>query len=277
MTGPQRAMLYHLAIETGLRRKELASLTTSSFDWKACSVTVQAAYSKRRRLDVLPLRQKTAMKLQEHLSGKLPSTQAFDLPQKTSNMLKADLADAGIDYVNDAGQYADFHSLRHTTGSWLAANNVHPKVAQSIMRHSDINLTMSRYTHTLTGQEAEAIESLPDLSSSGQEQQRATGTDGKGLSEKNEPRELTPQLTPTTYPESNHSSATVTLAPNGLTDPDQHKSLTNRHIVPDDDVMSPGVMDNGEGGIRTRGTGVYPYDGLANRCLKPLGHLSNIP
>ena len=31
---------------------------------------------------------------------------------------------------------------------------------------------------------------------------------------------------------------------------------------------------NGEGGIRTRGTGVYPYDGLANRCLKPLGHLS---
>ncbi|MBN2312883.1 MAG: hypothetical protein JXM79_03070, partial [Sedimentisphaerales bacterium] len=28
------------------------------------------------------------------------------------------------------------------------------------------------------------------------------------------------------------------------------------------------------GGIRTPGTGVYPYDGLANRCLKPLGHLS---
>jgi hypothetical protein len=30
----------------------------------------------------------------------------------------------------------------------------------------------------------------------------------------------------------------------------------------------------GEGGIRTRGTGYYPYDGLANRCLQPLGHLS---
>jgi hypothetical protein len=33
---------------------------------------------------------------------------------------------------------------------------------------------------------------------------------------------------------------------------------------------------NGEGGIRTRGRGVYPYDGLANRCLKPLGHLSEL-
>ena len=32
--------------------------------------------------------------------------------------------------------------------------------------------------------------------------------------------------------------------------------------------------NNGEGGIRTRGRGVYPYDGLANRCLQPLGHLS---
>ncbi len=31
---------------------------------------------------------------------------------------------------------------------------------------------------------------------------------------------------------------------------------------------------NGEGGIRTRGTEGNPYDGLANRCLKPLGHLS---
>ena len=31
---------------------------------------------------------------------------------------------------------------------------------------------------------------------------------------------------------------------------------------------------SGEGGIRTRGTGNNPYDGLANRCLQPLGHLS---
>ena len=38
------------------------------------------------------------------------------------------------------------------------------------------------------------------------------------------------------------------------------------------------VLDNksngGEGGIRTLGTGVSPYNGLANRRLQPLGHLS---
>jgi hypothetical protein len=30
----------------------------------------------------------------------------------------------------------------------------------------------------------------------------------------------------------------------------------------------------GEGGIRTPDTGVSPYNGLANRRLQPLGHLS---
>jgi hypothetical protein len=30
----------------------------------------------------------------------------------------------------------------------------------------------------------------------------------------------------------------------------------------------------GEAGIRTLGTAIQPYNGLANRRLKPLGHLS---
>ena len=61
-------------------------------------------------------------------------------------MIKADIEDAGIPYVDEAGRFADFHSLRHTTGSFLAASCVHPKISQSIMRHSNINLTISLYT-----------------------------------------------------------------------------------------------------------------------------------
>ena len=49
------------------------------------------------------------------------------------------------------------------------------------MRHSDINLTMSKYTHTLRGQEHEAIAKLPDLSMPNFQSQKATGTDGKRL------------------------------------------------------------------------------------------------
>lgn len=40
---------------------------------------------------------------------------------------KADLAGAGIDYEDASGRVIDFHALRHTTGSLLAASGVHPK------------------------------------------------------------------------------------------------------------------------------------------------------
>ncbi len=47
------------------------------------------------------------------------------------------------------------------------------------MRHSDINMTMSRYTHIFRGQESEAVAGLPDLSLPSKEAQKAaaTGTD----------------------------------------------------------------------------------------------------
>jgi len=179
MTGPERAMLYRLAVETGLRAGELRSLIVSSFDFVGCTVTVEAGDSKRRRQDIIPLRPDTAAELKDFFRGKLPHVAAFKMPDKTSDMIKADLADAGISYVDESGRYADFHSLRHTTGSLLAASGAHPKVAQSLMRHSTIDLTLSRYTHIYGGQESEAVNNLPDLSlPSSKYKAAATGTEG---------------------------------------------------------------------------------------------------
>ena len=93
-------------------------------------------------------------------------------------MLKADLRKAGIPYRIDPfhGKVADFHSLRHTCGSWVAAAGVHPKVIQRIMRHSTITLTMDRYTHAFKSDEINALDKLPDLSYSGGRAAIATGT-----------------------------------------------------------------------------------------------------
>jgi len=181
MTGYERYLLYRFAVETGLRANEIRTLTVGSFDLDKLTVTVKAGYSKRRREDVLPLRPDTATLLREFLKDKLPTVKAFggsyeQLTDKTADMLKADLADAGVPYVDDAERYADFHCLRHTTGSLLAASGVHPKIVQSLMRHSDINLTMSRYTHIFAGQESQAVAELPDLSLSSKQSRRATGT-----------------------------------------------------------------------------------------------------
>jgi len=220
MSGYERSLLYRFAAETGLRANEVRKLTAGDFDFDLMTVTVKAGYSKRRREDTQPLRQDTAALLKGFLKDKMPGTKAFGgtyrwLTKRTSDMIKADLAETeikdntgntiekAIPYVDEAGRYADFHSLMHTTGSLLATSGVHPKVAQSIMRHSDINLTMSRYSHVLRGQESEAIEGLPDLSLPSKQSQQATGTDG---SEKWTPK-WTPESTPTAYSGCDQSSA----------------------------------------------------------------------
>ena len=251
MSGKQRAMLYRLAVETGLRASELRSLTVSSFDFGNCTVTIEAAYSKHRRRDQLPLRPSTSDELRGFLSGKMPNVRVFNMPEKTAKMLRADLADAGIPYVDDSGRYADFHSLRHSTGSLLAASGVHPKVAQSIMRHSDINLTMSLYTHTLRGQESEAVGHLPDLSQPSKGSQKLTGTDGQ-------PVGAYKKLTNKSYFDCKSMSSKDPEQAQGLTAVEQNgrgaKSLQMEDIGTDTDPMSPadnGAELNGRCRIRT--------------------------
>ena len=204
MTGTQRAVLYRLAVESGLRANELQSLTVGSFnlDTQPPTVTVKAGYSKRRREDVLPLRPNMVEDLKLLFGRKRPQTAAFSLPRgdKMVHMMRADLTSARdawvanglseaeraarressyLSYRDEAGLVADFHSLRHSFISNLARSGVHPKLAQSLARHSDINLTLSRYSHTTTGEQSDALATLPDLSP--RENSNATGAkEGSG-------------------------------------------------------------------------------------------------
>jgi len=77
---------------------------------------------------------------------------------------------------------ADFHALRHTFISNMAGRGVHPKVAQSLARHSTIALTMDRYTHTAWQDMSDAVSQLPSFDIQ-PERAAATGTDGKPASD----------------------------------------------------------------------------------------------
>lgn len=52
---------------------------------------------------------------------------------------------------------------RHTCGSLLAFLKVHPKVAQAILRHSQISMTLDIYTHVVGDGEREAAAMLAEL------------------------------------------------------------------------------------------------------------------
>ena len=175
--GPQRAVIYQLAAETGLRCAEIASLTKASFDLGNGRVSLRASSTKNGKAANLPLRATMVELMRFYLAGKLPSAKAFPKLNRehSAEMLREDLTDADIPYTDDDNRVFDFHALRHQFISSLAAGGVHPKTAQELARHSRIDLTMNLYTHVFRGDLSGALDALPDYSAK-PETQRATGT-----------------------------------------------------------------------------------------------------
>lgn len=138
MTVPNRAWAYRVAAETGFRASEISSLSPESFDLTANppTVTVSAAYSKHKRMDVQPIRSEFADSLRGFLKGKKRGERLFPLPPKKAALLiRADLEVARARWIAEApdeasrakrqdsdflrhtdrqGRVVDFHGLRHT-------------------------------------------------------------------------------------------------------------------------------------------------------------------
>jgi integrase len=190
MSGRERYLLYRVAVESGLRRGELTRLRKADFDFDAGTMTVRAekaSKNKRRREQALSVG--LCAELKVFLASKLPDAKAFggwyaSLTDKTADMLREDLAEAGIPYADDKGDVFDFHALRGETASLLIDAGVDPKQAQEIMRHSSIGLTMDVYAKIIGGKKkAQAIAALPDLSLSSLRDEEAvkTGTDDRDV------------------------------------------------------------------------------------------------
>ena len=90
MSGPDRAMLYSLALGTGFRADELRTLTVERFDLEAdpATVTVLAAYAKNGREAVQPISAALADRLRPWLALRPSGRPVFDgLTDRTAEML----------------------------------------------------------------------------------------------------------------------------------------------------------------------------------------------
>jgi len=202
LAGKDRHAIYCLALGSGLRAAEIASLKPESFalDADTPHVIVEAGTSKRRQRDEQALPPDVVAVLRKYLAG----TRAGKLLWpgswrcRAAEMLRIDLEAAGIPYVNEAGEVVDFHGHRHTYIT-VAAKTVPTRMAQELARHSTPLLTQ-RYTHLELHDTGAAAAQLPPLMPKRQpevQQKRATGTEGK--SEGGSPKNCSgaPQRPPT--------------------------------------------------------------------------------
>ncbi len=167
LTGEQRFLLYATAVGTGLRAKELASLTPGHFDLEAERPTVRigVADEKARRGDVLPLSGELVELLRPYVATLEPAARLWPGPwaeqKRAGKWMKADLEIAGVSYKTEDG-FADFHALRHTFASRLGRLGIPTKVMMRLLRHTTPQMTM-RYTHANLYDLDAAVNGLPSL------------------------------------------------------------------------------------------------------------------
>ena len=174
LSGLQRYLLYLTALSTGLRSKELGSLTPGSFVFDADrpTVTIAASDEKARRGAVLPLSLGIATILEPYVAM-LPSGERlwpgnWAKNTSASKFFHPDMDAAREQWIEDTDdesersqlrasktllyrvgvEQADFHGQRHTFFSRAGRSGVPAKVMQQLARHSTVQLTLNRYTHT---------------------------------------------------------------------------------------------------------------------------------
>ena len=100
---------------------------------------------------------------QADLATLSPTERLLYVPDGLVRILDRDLEAAGIAKRDDRGRTLDVHALRHTCGTWLSKNGVQPRTAQSVLRHSTVELTMNVYTDPRLLDLKAAVEALPSL------------------------------------------------------------------------------------------------------------------
>lgn len=167
-SGPERSLIYQLALSTGLRAKEIRTLTRDSFhlDSDKPTLTMHANNAKNRKADSFAIPSELAAILRLHLANKLPGARAFSIERYTARMIHADCSDAGID-IGPLTNRVDFHGNRKTFITNLGRAGVPLVMAQQLARHSDPRLTANVYTQFDNTEKRAAIEMLPKIAVAG--------------------------------------------------------------------------------------------------------------
>ncbi|MHB8312386.1 MAG: tyrosine-type recombinase/integrase [Candidatus Dormibacteria bacterium] len=179
--------LYVLAISTGMRQGELLALHWQDVDLAGGSLSVTGTLQRgkgtltiaepktlrsRRKIALAPqaveaLRRHRQAQIAERLAAG-PLWQDLDLvfaseggaPVNRDRLIARSfnplLAQAGLPRIR-------FHDLRHTAATLLLAQGVHPKIAQEMLGHANIAVTLDRYSHVSQDMQQDAARVMGEV------------------------------------------------------------------------------------------------------------------
>ena len=157
-TDTERRDVYRFALLTGFRFSEVGSMTASNINLTQNTVTVQASDAKnKKRHQTIPLHPDLKKMITARMKGKAADVRLFEMPERTdaARLLRSDCEGAKIDPARIM-----FHSLRHTFITRLAESNIHPKILQTLARHSSLETTLNYYVHFRQADERSAVAAL---------------------------------------------------------------------------------------------------------------------
>lgn len=183
--GPARAMLYCVALNTGYRVSELASLTSDSFDLDATTpaIVLAAEFTKNRCEAVQPISNELVKALRPFLAA-CPKRQPVwpgTWHEKAAAMIRLDLDTANIPFKvtgHEGEETRDFHALRNCYISNVIRAGADLKQAMTLARHSDPKLTTACYARTRLHDLGSLVNKLPGSKEPETARLRMTGTDG---------------------------------------------------------------------------------------------------
>lgn len=178
-------LVYLVTLTTALRRDELKRLfwLDVCLDESPPFIWADASTTKNGKRVTLPLRPDVAEQLRAAKPADAEPGDAVFKRLPTMDEFRADCDAAKIDHKPDArGRHVVFHSLRHTVCTDLSRLGIAPAVAMTVMRHSDLKLTMKRYLDNSLLPIAPAILSLPRRTGGTQGGTQATVQTGQVVS-----------------------------------------------------------------------------------------------
>jgi len=163
-SAEERILIYRLLIGTGLRSTELSLLTPSQIDFEHCRLRVEAAKTKNKKSDVLPIRSDLVQSVKKWVedNGIQSHERIFHYDSDAiRRTFYYDLKAAGIERASADGRSIDVHSLRKTFGTILAMAWVPLTTVQRLMRHSTPMLTAKLYIDVDPTNMMQAVEQMP--------------------------------------------------------------------------------------------------------------------